>query len=206
MSEPSFTDAAGTTPRPHTELPIAFRAFQELHAQPYFDFALTVLGDQNLAQHVVDDVFLGLVERWDRVLTDPNPHAYAWAALRCAVEAQRARDEEHRLLIERLVFSVVVRREAEPLIADIDADTLANRSDEEVGVSVAAAVLELSGAKFDVIVLRYLNKYSIRKTAEAMGIDEITVRSHVSQAKAKIEARLAPRRLLRPGPAKHDQE
>ncbi|MFE6869316.1 sigma factor-like helix-turn-helix DNA-binding protein [Kitasatospora sp. NPDC057692] len=123
-----------------------------------------------------------------------------------ASEAQRARDSEHRLLIERPVFSAVVRREAEPLIADIDADALADRSDEEVGVSVAAAVLELSGAKFDVIVLRYLNKYSVARTAQAMGVDEITVRSLTSQAKAKIEARLAPRRLLRRGPAKHDQE
>ncbi|MFB7476883.1 sigma factor-like helix-turn-helix DNA-binding protein [Kitasatospora sp. NPDC056184] len=138
------------------------------------------------------------------MLTDPNPHA--WAALRCAVEAQRARDTEHRLLIERLVFSAVVRRAAQPLIADIDADALADRSDEEVGVSVAAAVLELSGAKFDVIVLRYLNKYSVARTAQAMGVDEITVRSLVSQAKAKIEAHLAPRRLLRRGLAKHDQE
>ncbi|MFB7476864.1 hypothetical protein [Kitasatospora sp. NPDC056184] len=107
MSEPSFTDAAGTTPRPRAGLPIAFRAFQELHAQPYFDFACTVLGDQTLAQHTVNDVFLSLVDRWDRVLTDPNPHAYAWAALRCAVEAQRARDTQHRLLIERVVFSAV---------------------------------------------------------------------------------------------------
>ncbi|MER8103926.1 sigma-70 family RNA polymerase sigma factor [Kitasatospora sp. NPDC094016] len=206
MSEPSFTDTPGTTPRPYTDLPIAFRAFQELHAQPYFDFALTVLGNQTLAQHIVDEAFLALLDRWDRVLTEPNPNAYAWAALRCAVEAQQARAAEHRLLIERLVFSAVVRREAEPLIADIDADALANRTDEEVGVSVAAAVLELSGAKFDVIVLRYLNKYDIKKTAAAMGIDETTVRSLTSQAKAKIEARLAPRRLLRPGPAKHDQE
>ncbi|MFE6869313.1 hypothetical protein ACFVFS_22515 [Kitasatospora sp. NPDC057692] len=87
MSEPSFTDAAGTTPRPHAELPVAFRAFQELHAQPYFDFALTVLGDQTLAQHTVDDVFLPLVDRWDRVLTDPSPQPPTpTPGPRCAVE------------------------------------------------------------------------------------------------------------------------
>ncbi|MGW7444967.1 RNA polymerase sigma factor [Kitasatospora sp. NPDC054795] len=201
MSEPPFTDA--TAPgAPRIDLPIAFQGFQELHAQPYFDYALTVLGDPDLAQRVVDDVFLALVDRWDRVLTQPNPHAYAWAALRHTVEAQRVRDEEHRLLVERVVFSIVVHREAEPLIAGIDADV----TDLEVGISVAAAVLELSGAKFDVIILRYLNKFSVERTARAMGIDENTVRSLTSQAKAKIEARLAPRRLLRPGPAKHDQE
>ncbi|MFJ9777181.1 sigma factor-like helix-turn-helix DNA-binding protein [Kitasatospora sp. NPDC101157] len=86
--------------------------------------------------------------------------------------------------------------------ADIDADT----TDLETGVSVAAAVLELSGAKFDVIILRYLNRFTVERTARAMGIDENTVRSLTSQAKAKIRARLAPRRLLRPGTAKDDQE
>ncbi|MFI6850484.1 sigma-70 family RNA polymerase sigma factor [Kitasatospora sp. NBC_00085] len=200
MSEPPFTDAAGTAPR--VELPITFLGFQELHAQPYFDYTLTVLGDPNLAQRLVDEVFLALSDHWDQVLTQPNPAAYAWAALRRTVEAQRAQDEEHRLLIERVVFSIVVHREAEPLIADFGASV----TDLEVGITVATAILELSGAKFDVIILRYLNGFTVARTARAMGIDETTVRSLTSQAKAKLEARLAPRRLLRPGPTKHDQE
>ncbi|MCX4682718.1 RNA polymerase sigma factor [Kitasatospora purpeofusca] len=201
MSEPPFTDAAGTAAG--IDLPIAFRGFQELHGQAYFDYAFTVLGDQRLAQELVDDVFLALADRWDRVLTDPNPHAFAWAALRRTVEAEQARDEEHRLLVERIAFAVVAyREEAKQLIDDIDAVT----TDLEVGVSVATAVLELSGAKFDAVVLRYLNRFSVERTALAMGIDERTVRSLTSQAKARIRARLTPRRLLHPGPAKSDQE
>ncbi|WP_181442489.1 sigma factor-like helix-turn-helix DNA-binding protein [Streptomyces tateyamensis] len=202
MSELPFTDAAGTASSRRTDLPIAFRGFQELHGHSYFDYPFTILGDHALAQALVNEVFLALADRWDRVLTEPNPHAYAWAALRCTVEAERARRDEHRLLVERMVFSVVVHREAQPLIADIDADT----TDLEVGISVAAAVLEPSGAKFDVIILRYLNRFSVERTARAMGIDETTVRSLTSQAKAKIRALLAPRRLLHPGPAKSDQE
>ncbi|WP_371476383.1 RNA polymerase sigma factor [Kitasatospora sp. NBC_00315] len=95
-----------------------------------------------------------------------------------------------------------MHRQAQPLITGIDAGT----TDLEVGVSVAAAVLELSGAKFDVIILRYLNRSSVERTARAMGIDENTVRSLASQAKAKIRARLAPRRLLHLDTAKDDQE
>ncbi|MFE4602012.1 RNA polymerase sigma factor [Kitasatospora indigofera] len=199
MSEQPFTDAAGTAPQ--LDLPLAFRGFQELHGQAYFDYAYTVLGDRVLAQDLVAEVFDRFAERWDRVLTEPNPHAFAWAGLRRTVEAELARGAEHRLLIERILFSELVHRQAQPLMTGIDAGT----AGLEVGISVAAAVLELSGAKFDVIILRYLNGFSVERTARAMGIDENTVRSLVSQAKAKIRARLAPRYLLR-DTAKDDQE
>ncbi|MFE3875409.1 RNA polymerase sigma factor [Kitasatospora sp. NPDC059146] len=200
MSESPFADAAGTAPR--VELPITLIGFQELHAEPYFQYTLTNLGDQNLAQRLVSEVFLRLGECWDQVLNKPNPAAYAWAALRHAVEAERARRDEHLALVERVAFSVALRLEAEPLLHDLSA-SVANL---EKGITLGAAILELSGAKFDVVVLRYINGLTIARTARAMGVDEATVRSLTSQARSKIEARLKPRRVLRPGPATHDQE
>ncbi|MFI8085816.1 RNA polymerase sigma factor [Kitasatospora sp. NPDC086009] len=207
MSETPFTDAAGTAPR--TELPITFLGFQELHAQAYFDYALTVLRDQALVQLVVDETFLALSDHWDRVLEHPNPAAHAWAALRRAVEAERARDAEHRILIERVAFSIALHRDHDSLLdgfRDHAIEVESSVADLEAGITLGAAISELSGAKFDVVVLRYLNKLTIAQTARAMGVDEGTVRSLTSQAKAKLRARLAPRRLLRPEPAQHDDQ
>ncbi|MED7949678.1 hypothetical protein [Streptomyces sp. BE303] len=69
------------------------------------------------------------------------------------------------------------------------------------------ADLQVGGDGIDVVVvLRYLNRFSVERTALAMGIDERTARSLTSQAKARPRARLTPRRLLYPGPATSDQE
>ncbi|MFF2751356.1 RNA polymerase sigma factor [Kitasatospora sp. NPDC058048] len=201
MTEPSFTDAAGTTP-PVVELPITLEAFQRLHADAYYDYAYACLGDAALAQELVSEAFLELADCWDRVLTYPQPAATAWAALRHLVEVERERLDR---LEERIAFSVALRLEWEPWLDDLDAVTT-GIDGLEVGMALGAAIKELPAAKYDVIVLRFVVGLKVAGTAQAMGTDEATVKSLTTQARTKLEARLRSRRILRSSTAKEDQE
>ncbi|MEV0536824.1 sigma factor-like helix-turn-helix DNA-binding protein [Kitasatospora sp. NPDC050463] len=199
MTDPTHTDAAGTTPQ--VDLPITFRAFQELHADAYYDYAYACLDDATLAQDLVTDAFTELGACWDRVLTHPQPATHAWAALRHLVEVEREHVDRYRALSGRLMFSAALRLEKEPFLDDLTASV----NNLEAGIALGEAIKNLTGAKFDVIVLRFITGLTVARTAQAMGIDQGTVKSLTTQARHKLEARLQSRRIISPGTTK-DQE
>ncbi|MFI9276107.1 sigma-70 family RNA polymerase sigma factor [Kitasatospora sp. NPDC052896] len=198
MSDAPPADAANT----RAPLPVPFRGFHELHAQPYLDYATAHLADDGLALELVDDVFTALADHWTDVLAQSNPTAYAWALLRRVVEAECVRRDEHLVLVEKTAFAYAMRENVKSLLDGLDASV----TDLEDGITLAAAIRSLSGSKHDVIVLRYLMGYSVNRIATVMGVETATIRSLICQAKTKLAARLASRRLLRPGPIKHDAQ
>ncbi|MFE4516743.1 RNA polymerase sigma factor [Kitasatospora sp. NPDC056783] len=178
------------------DLPLAFVAFHDLHAQRYTDYAFAHLGDADVALELVEDVLLALAERWDRVMCRPRPAAYAWALLRRVVEAECTWRREHLALVEEAAFAYALIRRAEKALEEIDRSMV---GDLEVGISVARAIRDLPGRQHDVVVLRFLGCYGPHQIAEVMGIEEGTVRSLISQARTRLRVRLAQRRTLEPG-------
>ncbi|WP_380282239.1 RNA polymerase sigma factor [Kitasatospora purpeofusca] len=195
-------DAAPHAAPTPARLPIAFTAFHDLHAQRYTDYAFAHLGEAGMVRDLVDDVFVALADHWDRVLAQPRPAAYAWALLRRVVEAECARREEHLALIEEAAFAYALIERAKRLLALVDGSTV---DDLGVGISVARAIQKLPGRQHDVVVLRFLAGYPPTHIAEVMGIEEATVRSLISQARTRLQTRLAPRRTLTSG-RPHDEE
>ncbi|AUY48319.1 hypothetical protein [Streptomyces sp. CB01881] len=97
------------------------------------------------------------------------------------------------------MFSEALRLEKEPFLDDLTVSV----NNLEAGIALGEAIKALTGAKFDVIVLRFITGLSVARTA--MGIDEATVKSLTTQARHKLEARLQPRRIISPATTK-DQE
>ncbi|AUG81099.1 hypothetical protein CFP65_6443 [Kitasatospora sp. MMS16-BH015] len=198
MNDAAPLDPAGI--RPGTSvLPTTFLAFLEGHGQPYFEYAELALGDSGLAQDVVDDVLSRLATRWEHVLAQPSYAAYCWRLMRHVVEAERSRREEHLQLIERVAFSVAATKE----IVEEMLDTLTPADHLEEGMALGAAIRSLSGAKYDVVVMRYLMEMTDSAIAAEMGVEEATVRSLLSQARTRLAAQLKPRRVLRDRTAGH---
>ncbi|MFB7618574.1 sigma factor-like helix-turn-helix DNA-binding protein [Kitasatospora sp. NPDC056181] len=54
--------------------------------------------------------------------------------------------------------------------------------------------------------MRFLACYEPAQIAEVMGIEDVTVRSLISQARTRLQARLAPRRTVEPGRSPDDEE
>ncbi|MFD9061461.1 sigma-70 family RNA polymerase sigma factor [Kitasatospora purpeofusca] len=196
-------DAAGTRAPNPAELPITFAAFHDLHAQRYTDYAFAHLPDESIVRELVDDVFVALAERWNRVLAQPSPAAYAWALLRRVVEAECARRDEHLALIEEAAFAYALIERGKRVLELVDGSMV---DDLGVGISVARAIQDLPGRQHDVVVLRFLACYEPAQIADVMGIEDVTVRSLVSQARTRLQARLAPRRTVEPGRSPDDEE
>ncbi|MEW1912545.1 sigma-70 family RNA polymerase sigma factor [Kitasatospora sp. NPDC085895] len=208
MSDALPADAAGPQV-PTPTLTIAFDGFLELHGRAYFEYAHAHLDDTDLATDLVDDVFAALADRWDWIIQQPSPAAYAWAMLRHVVEAECERRDEHRVLVEKAAFGWAhvqeMRRDGGEFLDDLHA-SVADFGELANGLTLATAIRKLSGSKHDVMVLRYLNGLTVTETAELMGIEEATVRSLTTQARARVELHLAPRRLLRPGPTQNETQ
>ncbi|MFB7618575.1 hypothetical protein [Kitasatospora sp. NPDC056181] len=124
-------DAAQARAPEGAELPIAFAVFHDLNAQRYTDYAFAHLPDESVVRDLVDDVFVALAERWDRVLTRPSPAAYAWALLRRVVEAECARRDEHLALIEEAAFAYALIERGKRILELVD--------DSMVDASVSAS-------------------------------------------------------------------
>ncbi|MFD7734160.1 RNA polymerase sigma factor [Kitasatospora phosalacinea] len=203
MSEPPATDPAGTYPHPAArpepapdpelvELPPSFEAFLTLHGQEYFEYAESFLGAE-LAQDVVDDVFSHLVVRWPAIMKRRNPAAFCWSALRHIVEWECEQQDEKVFLIQRAAFRTALHPMAVELL-----DDLTDRSPLlEDGLTLGRAIRDLPGQKLDAMVMKFLLEMPDERIALVMGIQEVTVRSLISQARTRIQAQLEPRRIFK---------
>lgn len=156
-------------------------ALEELHAAHFarlVRLAVLLVRDQGLAEDVVQDCFVEVYRRWER-LDRPGfrPDAY----LRQSV-VNRARSAlRHRAVVARHAFEEVEHAPA----ADHRIAADARRQE------VLAALAELPTRQREVLVLRHYEELSEREIAETLGIANGSVKSHASRGAAALRARLA---------------
>jgi len=154
-------------------------ALEHLYAGHYTGLvrlAVLLLRDQGLAEDVVQDSFVAIHRRWDRI--DP---AKAPAYLRQTV-VNRARSAlRHR--------AVVARHEPDPLPdgAPADAAVLAT----EHRATVLDALATLPARQREVLALRYYLDLSEADIATTLGISRGAVKSHASRGVAALRERLS---------------
>jgi RNA polymerase sigma-70 factor (sigma-E family) len=150
-------------------------ALYEAHALGLVKLAKIMLGDQALAEDVVQDAFLGLYRRWAAL----HDHGQAVAYLRASVlngcrSAYRGRTRRDRALL----FFVpradeIVSAEESALIGE------ANRE-------VMAALRRLPARQREAVVLRYYLDLSEAQAAAAMHVAQGTVKSATSRGLAAL--------------------
>ncbi len=128
-------------------------------------------GNEQEAEELMQDAFLAVWERWDRVRTMESPTGYLY---RAAMNAFRSRLRRAKLLTKRLVGRV-------------PEDEFA-RADERD--AVARALGALPPRQRAAIVLTELLGYSSEEAGDALGVRAVTVRSLASQARAVLKRNL----------------
>ena len=126
-----------------------------------------VCGDRALAEDLLQEAFIKLALRWDRVRED-NPDAYVRTILyRDAVSAWRKRRRE-------VVLGSVPER----------ADTVAGLGVERLPERLALdeALAALTPRQRAVVVLRFYEDRSVMETADILGISDGTVKSQTHVA------------------------
>jgi RNA polymerase sigma-70 factor (sigma-E family) len=162
------TSQAGLTSRAAPEV----TALYAEHALGLVRLAVLLVGDRASAEDVVQDAFLGLYRRWERLTDTSTPVAY----LRVSV-LNGCRTALRRRSRARSVGNLTERP------AD-SAEAVALLSEEQR--AVAGALRRLPERQREALVLRYYLDLSEADIAAAMGISRGTVKSTTSRALATV--------------------
>jgi RNA polymerase sigma-70 factor (sigma-E family) len=172
--ETEDTDVGGwTAERQVTEL-------YQAHALSLARLALVMLGDASAAEDVVQDAFLGLYRRWDR-LTDPSgAQSYLRTSVLNGCRTALRRHSRHGVLSDGsdahdAAFAGPSAESAEAIVT---------RGEEHR--AVLAAIRRLPGRQREALVLRYYLDLTEDQTAEAMQVSRGTVKSSTSRAIAAV--------------------
>jgi RNA polymerase sigma-70 factor (ECF subfamily) len=137
-------------------LPLDFEAHYLMNQEAWHSYALYRLASNAAAERAVHRAFLEVLRNWDALLTEANLPQQTWSILRRVVG-----DEALSAAREELT-------------------TLPS------GIGLYAALRKLPQRQLDVIVLRYVLRYSSRKTGWYLGITASTVDHHCRKARERL--------------------
>jgi RNA polymerase sigma-70 factor (ECF subfamily) len=145
--------------------------FEELFAHEHtqlFRALFLITGSVQEAEELMQDAFLKVWERWERVSAMDNPNGYLY---RVAVNAARSRLRRISLAARR---TFAHHDEADPF-------TVADLRDE-----IVRALAALPGRQRAALVLTELLDMPTNEAGKALGISDSTVRSLASQARQTL--------------------
>jgi RNA polymerase sigma factor (sigma-70 family) len=144
----------------------SFEAFFEAESQTLYRRLWLVTGNRSEAEEILQDAFLALWGRWDRVALLDDPTAYLY---RTAMNTFRKRYRRAALAARRVVRPAFREDEFER------ADTAA---------VVRSTLGSLTPRQRAALVLTELLAFSADEAASILGVRAGTVRSHASQGRA----------------------
>ena len=167
----------------------ALHTLFERHKDYVYRLACGLLLDQSLADDVVQSVFLRLQEK--AFILQPKAKFTTWL-YQVALNVSRETGRRHRRLP---VAACVEAAEA----AEYDEPAADDLSDEVIDFhDLQKALAHIPQRQREVFVLRYLEGFSTRETAQIVACSEGTVKTHLSRAVARIESFFsadAPKRI-----------
>jgi RNA polymerase sigma-70 factor (ECF subfamily) len=152
--------------------PPSFEAFFQAEARTLFRHLCAVTGNAAEAEEIMQDAFLALWERWDRVGAIQNPTAYLY---RTAMNVFRKRSRRAALAYRRALSL---------------APTVAPFSEIDEQQDVIAALEELTPRQRAALVLTDAMDYTSEEAGQALGISPGTVRGLASRARERLRRRL----------------
>jgi RNA polymerase sigma-70 factor (ECF subfamily) len=154
-----------------SELP-SFESFFDREAQTLFRRLYAVTGDASEAEEIMQDAFLALWERWERVGAMEDPTGYLY---RASMNIFRKRGRRAALAVrKRLALA------PDPVpFADIDEQQ-----------DVVAALRNLSPKQRAAIVLLDVMDYTSEDAGKALGVSAGTVRGVASRARETLRRQM----------------
>ncbi|WP_335979386.1 MULTISPECIES: sigma-70 family RNA polymerase sigma factor [Streptomycetaceae] len=160
--------------------PLDFQAFHALYRGAYVRWAQMYLGSRADAEDAVHEAMLELLRHWRKALAQPEPAAYAWWLVKNRVR-DAARSRSRRQKLADAIFTT-----------ELAHDTVDPIGALEVSIALWEAIDALPERQHDVFLMRYSLGYTVRQTADLLGITEATVRSTARDARRRLAAALDP--------------
>ena len=176
MNEPLGLVAGSAREEGHVVAePISFEEFFEAEARTLFRRLCAVTGNSAEAEEIMQDAFLALWARWDRVGAIADPTAYLY---RTAMNVFRKRSRRAALALRR---ALALAPEVTPF-SEIDEQQ-----------DVVAALSELSPRQRAALVLTDVMDYSSEEAARVLGVTAGTVRGLASRARENLRRQIGDR-------------
>jgi RNA polymerase sigma factor (sigma-70 family) len=173
MHEPA--SAVSDEPPPNAPAVPSFEAFFEAEHVRLLRALYLVTGNAEEAEELMQDAFVAVWERWDRVGGMEEPTGYLY---RTAMNRYRSRLRRAARATRRVVGAA----------EDGDAFAAADERD-----AVARALARLPERQRAAIILTELLGYDSAEAGRILGVKDVTVRSLASQARAALRAELEDR-------------
>jgi RNA polymerase sigma-70 factor (ECF subfamily) len=149
---------------------VGFEGFFEQHHGRLFAGLCLVTGSRSEAEDVMQEAFLRVWQRWDRVSEMDEPAGYLF---RTAMNVARTRRRRAALALKRAVG----------LASSSDAFAQVNDRDELI-----RAIGELAPRERAAIVLTALEEYSSKEAGQMLGIADSTVRVLAGRARTSMRS------------------
>jgi RNA polymerase sigma-70 factor (ECF subfamily) len=172
MAIPLGRATAETEGREVPEAYASFETFFEQTHQRLFGGLCLVTGNRHEAEELMQDAYLKVWERWDRVGAMDDPSGFLF---RTAMNAFRSRYRRASLAIRRRTA----------LVPSVDDLAAVEDRDEVVRI-----LRPLSPAERASIVLTTMFGYSSEEAGRLLGVKAATVRAHATRARAGARASL----------------
>jgi RNA polymerase sigma-70 factor (ECF subfamily) len=153
-------------------VPEAFEDFFEAESGTLFRRLCVITGNSHDAEEIMQDAFLALWERWDRVRVLEDPTGYLY---RTAMNAFRKRYRRALLALKRTMRPST----AEEPFSQIDTRE-----------SVVAALAGLTDRQRAALVLTEILGYSSEEAARALGVRAVTIRTLASRGRTALRSSL----------------
>ena len=167
----------------------AVTALYAEHALGLVRLAVVITGDRQAAEDIVQDAFLGLYRRWDRVPDMTAPLAYVRVSV--VNGCRTAMRRRSRLGSWPDAGAADGHHEIDPAAGfgppagqALSAEATVLLSEEQR--AVAAALRKLPRRQREAAVLRYYLDLSVEETAQVMGVSAGTVKSATHRALAAV--------------------
>lgn len=155
--------------------PLSFEAFFEAEARTLYRRLCAITGNAAEAEEIMQDAFLAMWERWDRVETVDDPTGYLY---RTAMNVFRKRRRRATLALRRALSLA-----PDPVpFSEIDEQQ-----------DVVAALRELTPRQRAALVLTDVMGYSSEEAGRALGVSAGTVRGLASRGRDNIRRQVGER-------------
>jgi RNA polymerase sigma factor (sigma-70 family) len=152
--------------------PLTFEGFFEAERRRLLRALVVLAGNPEEAEEVLQDAFLALWERWERVASLDDPTGYLY---RTALNRQRSR-------VRRTL------RAAKRAVGVAHGGDLFAEADERD--AVARALAQLTPRRREAIVMTEMLGYGSAEAGRAMGVSDVTVRRLAQEARADLRRAL----------------
>ncbi|MFG2292576.1 RNA polymerase sigma factor [Streptomyces sp. NPDC048603] len=154
---------------------LSYWAFHTDRRPAYMRFAYLQLGSDADAEDVVDATFEAIMNEWLRMLHMDRLEAYAWTVLKHRIVDQQRKRNRRAAPMDITAFEAALK-EAVVDPYEVLTDT----------IRFYSAVSRLAERQRDAVLLRYGLHCTTGEAAAVMGVEEATLRSHLSQALRRL--------------------